>query len=182
MADPFDDWLVETRGLLTEIRASVGEVRTGAATLLARATEGRDVAIQLHQESRTLGARGGPWWEVAVPLREAVLLGSKAAYAAGLIGGAAAEQTVTRAASHRSDVIRVAPAATLRYLSAGSAARVVATLVRDEDIGVLKQTLHCIRAHRLSQFKPWVQRISSDAADHPLAALAREIAAELPNP
>lgn len=79
-------------------------------------------------------------------------------------------------------MIRVAAAATLRHLPAAFAGRVVAALVREEDIGVLKQTLHCIRAHRLAQFKPWVLRLGADAADHPLAGLAREIAAELPNP
>lgn len=126
--------------------------------------------------------------EEAVPfLRQLVdgvdsLLASKAAYAAGLIGGMAAQDVLNRAAQHPSDIIRVAAAATLCHLPKAAASRVVATLLRDTDIGVIKQVLRCIRAHQLSEFKPWVQRLSSKSDDHPLEALAKEITSELPNP
>lgn len=68
----FDDWLLETKSILAEIRSSVAEVRIGASTLFTRGTGLRDEGVQLHQKGRALGARDGPWWSVTLPLREGV--------------------------------------------------------------------------------------------------------------
>lgn len=66
------------------------------------------------------------------------MLASKAAYAAGVIGGAQAAETVLEAARSDEVTVRVAAAAAAANLDAGPASEVLESLVGDSDPGVRK--------------------------------------------
>jgi hypothetical protein len=66
------------------------------------------------------------------------MLASKAAYAAGLVGGDGATAAVAHAAEHHDPVVRVAAAAAAANLTSPAASDVLETLVVDVDPGVRK--------------------------------------------
>ena len=90
-----------------------------------------------YEAAAALGPEALPHLEALVRGSEP-MLASKAAYAASVIGGAQAAETVLEAARSDDASVRVAAAAAAANLEASQASNVLETLVGDSDPGVRK--------------------------------------------
>ena len=109
-----------------------------------------------------------------------IMLASKAAYLAGLIGTAQAVDVVQRAARSTHASVRVAAAAAAGKLSSADAGDVLINLIDDGDIGVQKVALRAVPSDAASDaLRARVESLSGAKGTSPNQALSREVMARL---
>lgn len=95
-----------------------------------------------------------------------VMLASKAAYLASVIGGNESAAVLEAAAKNLDPVVRVAAASGLKNLPVELAGKVLDSLLDDRDLGVRRITLNAISAIGSSELASKVERIAkSDPED-----------------
>lgn len=108
------------------------------------------------------------------------MLASKAAYAAGLIGGPRAVPVLHAALSNPQATVRVAAAAGVKHLSDAAATLLLDQVLRDHDRGVRRQALHAAAGRRDPTIRAHLKRISDSDEDPAIRAEALEILRQRP--
>jgi len=100
---------------------------------------------------------------------------SKAAYLAGLIGGAQAAPVLEHAAAHRDPVVRVAAAHAMR---AGTDAptNLLERLLDDGDVGVRKVALRAAKTSKSSHLRAKVSAMAEKDPDEHIRDVAKDVA------
>ena len=102
-------------------------------------------------------------------------LASKAAYAAGVIGGGGAASVLMAATRSPQPVVRVAAAAGVKEVADQSAVPVVIELLRDRDKGMRRQALRAAAGRSDASLRDHLKRVSDTDADPKIRAEAQEI-------
>ena len=100
---------------------------------------------------------------------------SKAAYLAGLIGGAQAVPVLSQAATHRDPIVRVAAAHAFSARTEAPPALLLERLLDDRDAGVRKVALRSARAAKSSQLRSKISAMASDDPEEHIREVAKEV-------
>jgi HEAT repeat protein len=104
-----------------------------------------------------------------------VMLASKAAYLASLIGGEGSMAVLTAAARHSEPAVRVAAASGLRNLEESALERLAEPLLDDEDVGVRKVALHSVAGFESAPLRERVQRMAQEDPEPAIRELAARV-------
>jgi HEAT repeat protein len=100
---------------------------------------------------------------------------SKAAYLAGLIGGAQAAPVLEHAAAHRDPVVRVAAAHALRA-APDAPSNLLERLLDDRDVGVRKVALRAAKTSKSTHLRSKVSSMAEKDPDEHIRDVAKEVA------
>ena len=129
-----------------------------------------------YAKAAQLGAEALPHLEAMIGGKD-VMLASKAAYAAGLVGGERATALLRQAAGHREAALRVAAASAVARLPSARAAPILEALLSDRDLGVRKVALRSIPADAPASLRRKVAEIAAQSS--PLQQISAEVLGKL---
>lgn len=109
-----------------------------------------------------------------------LMLATKAAYLASVIGGAASGPVLEEATRSAHPEVRVAVATGLRHLSDAAAEPVVSALLRDADAGVRKTTLKAAPPAALARNRATLERMTAQDPSDDLRRLSGAVLQRLP--
>ena len=115
----------------------------------------------------TLGDEAMPYLEELAGNDDDPMMASKATYAASLIGGDRATDTVAQAARSDDPIVRVAAAAAASNLSADDASGVLQSLVSDADPGVRKVARSSVPEKASQALTERLRELPEERADAP---------------
>lgn len=109
-----------------------------------------------------------------------LMLATKAAYLASVIGGSAAVPVMQRAAANQNPEVRIAAANGLRNLPAPAAEAVVGALLRDADAGVRKTALQSAPEAALVRERAVLERMVAQDPSARLREISGSVLQRLP--
>lgn len=131
--------------------------------------------LDYQKAAKDLGVEALPHLERLIATAQP-LLASKAAYLAGVIGTPASVPAIERAARSGDARVRIAAAAAVQHLPAGTASDVLLTLVDDADVGVQKTALRSVPTAASAVLRSRVEGLSRTASS---AAVVRSLSLEI---